>query len=84
MRCELFFFFRALESNPEDAEMIESILRTVGASVLEETGCNQEEVEDELVDMMEQSLEEGMEFLDGDEEEDEGQEIAEAQDLVSL
>ena len=57
-----------IEDNPEEAVVVEEVLRTMGATIASHTGRVEGDVrEDELIDMMEQSLEEDMEALDGNE-----------------
>ena len=58
--------------------MMESVLQFIGASVAEERGRAPEEVgEEELVDMLEQSIEEGVHILEEEEEEEEEEPMAE-------
>ena len=55
------------ESNPEEAAIIEEVLQAIGAAAAEERGCGQDQIGDEdIVDMLEQTMQEGMEFLDGE------------------
>ena len=67
-----------MDSDPSQANSIEAILKLIGAAVAEERGCTNEEVEDEdIVDMLEQSLEDSMEFIEED-----NQELVDAQEQV--
>ena len=69
-----------MDSDPSQANSIEAILKLIGAAVAEERGCTNEEVEDEdIVDMLEQSLEDSMEFIEED-----NQELVDAQEQVLI
>lgn len=67
-----------IEDNPEEGGMLEEVLRTMGATIAGNSGRDEEDVrEDELIDMLEQSLEEDMETF----EDNEG--LSDAQEQVS-
>lgn len=75
------------ESNPEEANIIEQVLQAIGTAAAEERGCGQDQIGDEdIIDMLEQTMVEGMEFLDGEgihgEGRGGGQGLADSQDQV--
>ena len=62
--------YRVIEGNPEEASLVEEVLRTMSATISRNRGCAESDVRDEeLIDMMEQILEEDMETMEGSEEE---------------
>jgi hypothetical protein len=70
-----------IENNPEQAAGIEAMLKSIGAELANERGCHSDQLDDEdIVEMLEQSVDEDMECLEG---EDEGnEELAAAQDQM--